>query len=50
MLKHIGSAFQKCRFAVEKKLFVNDPQKFDLVNDSGIRATVFGATGIYIFI
>jgi len=50
MLKHIGSAFQKCRFAVEKKLFVNDPQKFDPANDSGIRATVFGATGIYIFI
>ena len=46
MLRQIGSAFQKCGFAVEKKLFVNDPLKFDPANDSGIRATVFGPTGI----
>lgn len=49
MLKHISSAFQKCRFAVEKKLFVNDPQKFDPANDSNIRATVFGPSGTYVF-
>jgi hypothetical protein len=42
MLKHIGSAFQRYGFALERKLFVNDPLKFDPANDSGIRATVFG--------
>lgn len=46
MLKQISSAFQKYSFAVEKKLFINDPQKFDPANDSGIRATVFGPSGI----
>lgn len=45
MLKHISSAFLRCRFAVEKKLFINDPLKFDPANDSGIRATVFGPSG-----
>lgn len=46
MLRQISSAFQKYSFAVEKKLFINDPQKFDPANESGIRATVFGASGI----
>jgi hypothetical protein len=45
MLRHINSAFQRCGFAVEKKLFINDPLKFDPANDSGIRATVFGPSG-----
>lgn len=49
MLKQISSAFQKYSFAVEKKLFVSDPQRFDPANDSGIRATVFGPSGIFNF-
>lgn len=32
-------------FAVEKKMFVYDSGKRDLSEDSGIRATIFGATG-----
>lgn len=45
MLRHINPAFQKFLFAVEKKLFIHDPLKFDPANDSGIRATVFGPSG-----
>lgn len=45
MLKHIGSAFQRYGFALERKLYVNDPLRFDPSNDSGIRATVFGPSG-----
>ncbi len=45
MLKHIGSAFQRYGFALERKLFVNDSLKLDPANDSGIRATVFGPSG-----
>lgn len=35
----------KANFAIEKKLFVYDSGKFDPSVDSGIRATIFGATG-----
>lgn len=33
-------------FAIEKKLFVYDSGTFDPFVSSGIRATIFGATGI----
>lgn len=47
MLRQISSAFQKYSFAVEKKLFVSDPQRFDPANESGVRATVFGPSGTF---
>ena len=49
MLRHIGSAFQRYGFALERKLFVNDPLRFDPANESGIRATVFGPSGTPLF-
>lgn len=35
-------------FSIEKRLFVYDSGRFDPFVSSGIRATIFGATGIYI--
>jgi hypothetical protein len=34
-------------FAIERKLFVYDSGKFDPSVSSGIRATIFGPTGIH---
>ena len=36
----------KAGFAIEKKLFVYDSGKFDPHVNSGVTATIFGATGI----
>lgn len=41
-----------CTFAIEKKLFIYDEDrkdnKCDVSFNSGIRATIFGASGMYI--
>lgn len=40
----------QCGFAIHKKLFVYDSGEDSDMIDSGIRATIFGATGTYLFI
>jgi hypothetical protein len=50
MLKQIQKTFGKYQFAIEKKLFVYDAgycERDAYKNHSGIRATIFGPTGIY---
>jgi hypothetical protein len=50
MLKHINKTIQRC-FAVEKRLFVYDPEDYNAARpESGIRATIFGASGILYYI
>lgn len=46
MLRHIQKPLSVYKFAIEKKLFVYDNTVFnDTAGNSGIRATIFGATG-----
>ena len=46
MLNHIQRTFGKYYFAIEKRLFVYDSGRNDPKDQSGIRATIFGPTGI----
>lgn len=49
MLKHINKTIHRC-FAVEKRLFVYDPEDYNARSESGIRATIFGASGTLFYI
>lgn len=47
MLRHIQKSLSVYRFAIEKKLFVYDNIEYgNITGNSGIRATIFGASGI----
>lgn len=47
MLRYITPSLQKYTFAIEKKLFVYDDMTQNTNQTSGIRATVFGPSGIF---
>jgi hypothetical protein len=46
MLNHIQRRFGQYMFSIERRLYIHDSgPEYDTFNESGIRATVFGASG-----